>query len=406
MSVLAAAVSRTMTASTRDLAVLDRGTGQWSRHPFQEVHARAENIAERVGDGPDGAVGLVGEPTVELIAAIQGAWLAGRALSILPGPIRGADEPQWARSTAQRFADIGVTQVFSHGSLLNLLCSNSSGLAVHDVASVGHAQRSTTFAQQSAPGGTPAVLQGTAGSTGTPRTAVLSPEAVLNNVTGLLSHAGVDPAVDVGCTWLPLYHDMGLTFLLNALISDGEIWVAPTASFAASPFRWLTWLVREPGNPHRGTQFRVLGAGQVRPAGARRRPQQDAVRHQRRRAHRLRGLRPVLHRTGALRPRSPGRRPVLRSGRINLRGGIPATRQRAARRRDRRPGNRFGTPARRPRPADSRHGVANSADRALGGGRPRDWRDRDPRDVDDVGLSGPGDARIRRMVHAPGTSDT
>ena len=242
MSVLAAAVSRTMTASTRDLAVLDRGTGQWSRHPFQEVHARAENIAERIGDGPDGAVGLVGEPTVELIAAIQGAWLAGRALSILPGPIRGADEPQWARATTERFAGIGVTQVFSQGALLNLLHDNSSGLAVHDVAGVGHAQRSTTFTQQSVPAEIPAVLQGTAGSTGTPRTAVLSPEAVLNNVTGLLSHAGVNPAEDVGCTWLPLYHDMGLTFLLNALISDGEIWVAPTASFAASPFRWLTWL--------------------------------------------------------------------------------------------------------------------------------------------------------------------
>ncbi len=71
---------------------------------------------------------------------------------------------------------------------------------------------------------------------------MLSPEAVLNNVTRTLSHAGVNPAEDVGCTWLPLYHDMGLTFLLNALISDGEIWVAPTASFAASPFRWLTWL--------------------------------------------------------------------------------------------------------------------------------------------------------------------
>ncbi|WP_205850441.1 long-chain-fatty acid--ACP ligase MbtM [Mycolicibacterium sp. CR10] len=239
---MAAAVSRTMTASTRDLAVLDRGTGQWSRHPFQEVHARAENIAERIGDGPDGAVGLVGEPTVELIAAIQGAWLAGRALSILPGPIRGADEPQWARATAERFAGIGVTQVFSHGALLNLLRGNSSGIAVHDVAGVGHARRSTTFAQQSVPAETPAVLQGTAGSTGTPRTAVLSPEAVLNNVTGLLSHAGVNPAEDVGCTWLPLYHDMGLTFLLNALISDGEIWVAPTASFAASPFRWLSWL--------------------------------------------------------------------------------------------------------------------------------------------------------------------
>jgi long-chain-fatty-acid--[acyl-carrier-protein] ligase len=43
-------------------------------------------------------------------------------------------------------------------------------------------------------------------------------------------------------TWLPLYHDMGLAFLLSGLVSGGEIWLAPTAAFATSPFRWLNWL--------------------------------------------------------------------------------------------------------------------------------------------------------------------
>lgn len=242
MSALATALSRTMTASTSDLVLLDRASGQWARHPLQEVHARAENVAERVAAGPAGAVGLVGEPTVEFIAAIQGVWLAGRSLSILPGPIRGANDQQWARATADRFADIGVTQVISLDNHLDLLRTNGSGLTVHDAVAVGHPQRSSTFEQQQAPEGTPAVLQGTAGSTGTPRTASLSPEAVMNNVTGLADHAGVNPVDDVGCTWLPLYHDMGLTFLLTSLITGAELWLAPTAAFAASPFRWLTWL--------------------------------------------------------------------------------------------------------------------------------------------------------------------
>jgi long-chain-fatty-acid--[acyl-carrier-protein] ligase len=242
MTTLATALSRAMTASTRDLVVLDRTSGEWTRHPWQEVHARAENIAERIVDGPFGAVGLVGEPTIEFVAAIQGAWLAGRALSILPGPVRGADGQQWALATTQRFTGIGVTTVFSHGGQLELLSANDSGLTVHDVAAVGHPRRSTTFEQQVGPAGTPAVLQGTAGSTGTPRTALLSPEALLNNVTGMLHATRADPAVDVGCTWLPLYHDMGLTFLLTAFVTGGEMWMAPTAAFAASPFRWLSWL--------------------------------------------------------------------------------------------------------------------------------------------------------------------
>ena len=242
MSALATALSQAMTTSTNNLVVLDRASGQWTPHPWQEVHARAENIADRILDGPAGAVGLVGEPTVEFVAAIQGAWLAGRSLSVLPGPIRGADAQQWARTTAERFDGIGVTQVFSLDPHLDPLRANGTRLTVHDVVAVGHQQRSATFGQQATPEGTPAVLQGTAGSTGTPRTAVLSPEAVMDNVTGLRTHTEVSPGHDVGCTWLPLYHDMGLTFLLTGAISGAEMWLAPTAAFAASPFRWLSWL--------------------------------------------------------------------------------------------------------------------------------------------------------------------
>lgn len=242
MSALATAVSQAMTTSTHDLVLLDRTTGEWVRHPWQELHVRAENIADRILDGPDGAVGLVGEPTAEFIAAIQGVWLAGRSLSILPSPVRGADDQQWAQSTAERFSGIGVTQVLTHGTYPELLRSNPFGLVVDDVSTIGHTQRSTTLRRQTAPAGVPAVLQGTAGSTGTPRTAALSAAAVMNNVTALLDHAGVDATADVGMTWLPLYHDMGLTFLLTGLITGGEMWLAPTAAFAASPFRWLSWL--------------------------------------------------------------------------------------------------------------------------------------------------------------------
>lgn len=81
-----------MTASSDELVVLDQDTGTWNRYPWQEVHARAELVAARIlAEDSGGAVGLVGESTVDLVAAIQGVWLAGRSVSILPGPVRGAD---------------------------------------------------------------------------------------------------------------------------------------------------------------------------------------------------------------------------------------------------------------------------------------------------------------------------
>lgn len=245
MSVLATALSGAMRTSAHDLVVFDRETDAWLRHPWPQIHARAESVAARILDEPQpGAVGLVGEPTADLVAAIHGAWLAGQSVSILPGPVRGADPQKWAQATLTRFAGAGVRTVFSHGHELDLLQGrDSTGVpTVLDVGAAAQRELSTTFVPVEAQAGTPAVLQGTAGSTGNPRTAQLPAEAVLNNVKGLLTRFGVDPGVDAGCTWLPLYHDMGLTFLLSGALAGCPVWLAPTAAFTASPFRWLRWL--------------------------------------------------------------------------------------------------------------------------------------------------------------------
>lgn len=241
MSVLAAALTRAMSTSAHDLVVLDQDSGEWHRHPWPQVYARAESVAAVILDQQHaGAVGLVGESNADIVAAIQGVWLAGRSLSILPGPVRGADPRQWACSTLDRFARIGVRTVFSHGPVLELLRAQQAPLTVLDVATAAGTGRMVGPAP--ADSQAPAVLQGTAGSTGTPRTAQLSPAAVLANVSGLVEHVGVDPVADVGCSWLPLYHDMGLTFLLSAALTGSPLWLAPTAAFAVSPFRWLSWL--------------------------------------------------------------------------------------------------------------------------------------------------------------------
>src|ERR1700722_8019110 len=109
-----------MRAATADLVVLDRETSEWRRRPWPEVHGLAEGVAAWLLDRDrPAAVGLVGEPTVEFVAAIQGAWLTGAAVSILPGPVRGADPRHWAESTLARFARIGERKDFSHRAFLN-----------------------------------------------------------------------------------------------------------------------------------------------------------------------------------------------------------------------------------------------------------------------------------------------
>lgn len=243
MNPLASALTESMTTTTSELAVL--ADGGWVRHPWAEVYARAENVAEWLGNEQAAALGLVGEPTVEFVAAVIGAFLADAAVSILPGPVRGAGTEHWALSTLNRFAGIGVRNVVSQGVHLERLTSVESPVAVTDTTPHAVAARSTTYVAPSAPAAT-AILQGTAGSTGTPRTVSLSPDAVLANISGLNARIGVTPD-DVGCSWLPLYHDMGLSFLLSGALGGTHVWQAPTSAFQASPFRWLTWLTDSGG---------------------------------------------------------------------------------------------------------------------------------------------------------------
>jgi len=240
VSELADVLAATLSRSERVLAVFDGPTRSWHRHPWPEVYARAENVAEHLLDRDVTAVGIVGETTVELVAGIIGALVSGTAVALLPGPVRGADPARWAQATLHRYAGLGVGLVLAHGAQLRLLREAGPATAVADLAELATTRRSRTLALPRGRGRF-AVLQGTAGSTGTPRTAALPPEAVLANVRGLQRRIGVGPD-DVGCSWLPLYHDMGLIFLLSAAVGGFETWQAPTGAFSASPFAWLSWL--------------------------------------------------------------------------------------------------------------------------------------------------------------------
>ncbi len=238
MNSLASAFATRLAGSGNYLVVLTEGT--WTRHPWPEVHARSENIADWFLNEEVTAVGLTGDPTVEQIAAILGAFQAGTAVSIAPGPVRGADPGQWAQKTLARFEGMGIGHVLSQGAHLEQLSVAEGRPLVKELDSVAPISRSTTFVP---PDGTApvAILQGTAGSTGSPRTVQLSPDAVLANLSGLNARIGVTPA-DVGCSWLPLYHDMGLSLLLAGALGGTDVWQAPTTAFQASPFRWLNWL--------------------------------------------------------------------------------------------------------------------------------------------------------------------
>jgi fatty-acyl-CoA synthase len=93
-------------------------------------------------------------------------------------------------------------------------------------------------------------LQFTSGSTSRPKGVMVSHENLIENARAFLGPAGLDRRDDdLGVSWLPLYHDMGLIgFVLGPLIMDIPVVILPTATFARGPKVWLETL-----SAHRGT---------------------------------------------------------------------------------------------------------------------------------------------------------
>ncbi len=94
----------------------------------------------------------------------------------------------------------------------------------------------------------PALIQYTSGSTGQPQGVRLSHANLLANIRALA--AGLETSADeVGVSWLPLYHDMGLIGAwLGMLYLGAPLALMSPLAFLSRPARWL-WTL----HAHRGT---------------------------------------------------------------------------------------------------------------------------------------------------------
>ena len=241
MTVLATALSRSMRTSAHDLVVFDREGETWTPHPWPQVHARAESIAARILDEDEpGAVGLVGEPTADFVAAVQGAWLAGQSVAILPGrsaaPTRSAGRKRrWPGSPESVCAWCSATA-------MNATCSPRGRAAAGD--RYGAAARRNVRRVSRRLTALPAWLRCCRAPRELPEphapcscrprrcsvtSTVCSPlrcrsrgRCRLHVATAVPRHGSDVPA--------------------QRRTVRGPFWLAPTAAFTASPFRWLRWL--------------------------------------------------------------------------------------------------------------------------------------------------------------------
>ena len=208
---------------------LDSGD-DWS---FATLARRARCVAAQLDAVEPGArVGILAEDRATFCDAFFGAHARG----VVPVPlgIAGAvgSEP-WRAVVRDRVARFGLAAVLTEPGSVDAL---AAALAPTRVVGVDGGRGDPVAAPGVAPH---AFVQPSSGTTGDPKGVVIGHAALLANLAAIGAHWDLGPG-DVGLSWLPLFHDMGLIgTMINALYLGGTLYHWPTSSFLRSPGRYL-----------------------------------------------------------------------------------------------------------------------------------------------------------------------
>jgi fatty-acyl-CoA synthase len=233
---------------------------------FAELYAGAQRCAAelaRRGVPPGGRVSLMLPTSRAFFVCYAGILLAGA----IPVPIY----PPFRADRIEEYAERQSAILNNAGVCLLLTFRRAEAVAkllkprVHSLEAVADAEKLLACADKApppAPGALPAHLSGsrvrkgsdvallqyTSGSTGDPKGVVLTHANLLANIRAI-GEAVQLCSDDVGVSWLPLYHDMGLIGAWLTLLHYGiPLCVMSPLAFLTRPERWLHAFQK-----HRGT---------------------------------------------------------------------------------------------------------------------------------------------------------
>jgi 1-acyl-sn-glycerol-3-phosphate acyltransferase len=187
---------------------------------------------------------------LDFLRSFAGILAAGAVPVPIYPPLRLDRLEEYAARQSAILADAGVATLVTiprarpiAGMLRPKVPSLREVTTADDLAALG-----AIVASPEGGGGDTAFVQYTSGSTGSPKGVLLTHDNLIANIRAIAAGLEVLPT-DVGASWLPLYHDMGLIGSWLFCLHRGlPIAILSPTAFLARPERWL-WAIHQ----HRAT---------------------------------------------------------------------------------------------------------------------------------------------------------
>ena len=217
---------------------------------FSELYTRARKVASGLlGRGvlPHDRVALVLPTGRDFLDAFFGIQLAGAVPVPLYPPVRLGRMGEYVQSTAHMLRSVRARMVVSDRRV-KLLLGKAIDLARPELGCPTVSDLLSSSAEAECPVGPESlgVIQFSSGSTVDPKPVALTHGNLVAQTAALEQLMGPG---NVGVSWLPLYHDMGLIgCLLSAVYQAGRLVLLPPELFLAKPSLWLRAISR-----HRAT---------------------------------------------------------------------------------------------------------------------------------------------------------